>query len=221
MRTLVLTAVLALLAGCSGIDAREPLPPSSGASYPGAIAVSVTATYAASDPAAFNTPGRFSPPIDAPAVSKHAVGVLEERKLSAHGDSPSATLDVSVSRADVKYEGQTGIFPMKIFLTVFFFPIDFPNYFISSDKFALKLQAKWRLTEKGQVLGEGTAEGKQTGRFGDLSRGWYFVGYLRMPSPLNGEEFQSIADALLPGAQESLAESLVLEVEKALAEKKH
>ncbi|MEZ0229710.1 MAG: hypothetical protein ACAI25_13865 [Planctomycetota bacterium] len=220
MRLLALASLLALVAGCSGIDAREPLPPTSGATYDGSIAVSVTATYAPTDPTAFNTPGRYSPAIDAPSVTKHATSVLEERKVSGHSDARAATLDVSVSRADIKYDGQTGVFAFKVFFTVFFFPVDFPNYFISSDKFSLRLQAKWKLTEKNQTVAEGIAEGKQSGKFGDFSRGWYFVGYLRMPSPLNGEEFQSIADTLLPGAQESLAEQLVLEVERALAEKK-
>lgn len=220
MRTLALTGLLSLVfAGCTSIDARDPLPPRIGASEL-AVTAHVQSAYTPTEPGVSNSPGRYSPALDIPAIEGRVNALLRERATGASSATPLATLEASVTRADIKYEGQTGIFALKLFFTIFFFPVDFPNYFIASDRFALVLQSKWKLTEKGQIIAEGTAEGKQRGRFGDLSRGWYFVGYLRMPSPLNAEEFQEMSDALRPGAQDALAESLVLEVEKALVERK-
>lgn len=215
MRVALLSALLTVLAtGCTGLDAREPLPPSQRGAAPRSL--TVANAYTPTDAEHYNSPGRFSPRIDAGAVGSQATAIFKERDPS----SSATTLDAQITRADLKYEGQTGIFPAKVFFTIFFFPFDVPNYFIASDKFACVLQAKWRLLDNGQIVAEGTAEGRQSGHFGDFSRGWYFVGYLRMPSPLKPDEWQQIADMLVPGAQESLAESLVSSVERALADKK-
>ena len=222
MRPFVLSVVLFLVSGCSGLEARDPLPPRAGPKVRNA-AIQVSATVTPSDPNAFNTPGRFSALVDAAKVQERARAVLAERDPEDEDVSSlpaRPTVEVEIARADAKYEGQTGLFVPKVIITVLFFPFDVPNYFISSDRFSLTLQAKWKLVQKGQQIAEGTAEGKQVGRFGDFSRGWYLFGYLRMPAPLKGSEWQEIADALLPGAQDALAESLVLEVEKALAAQK-
>lgn len=219
MRNLVvLLALLVLGSGCHTIEAREPIQPSPGARASGPIGVSVRRDY---EPSTAEKPpsGRYSPAVDAVAIRERASALLKDRG-TAGGAGPALTLEAEIVQANVKYEAQTGVFPLKIFFTIFFFPFDVPNYFIDSDRFALTLNARWRLLEKGQLIAEGTAQGKQSGIFGDLSRGWYFVGYLRMPSPLKIDEWQEIAQELVPGAQDALADSLVMESEKALLARK-
>jgi hypothetical protein len=205
--------VFALTAGCHSLDARDPLPPSRALRTPATLSLKLDRAY---EPGLHS--GRFSPAIDMDAVSTRALDLLVERKTAVPGSG--LTLEATVVQGSIKYDGQTGVFPLKVFFTIFFFPIDFPNYFISSDKFALTLVARWRLLDQGQVVAEGTAEGRQSGTFGDFSRGWYFVGYLRMPNPLNADEWGEIATELRPGAQEALAGALAVECEQALAARK-
>jgi hypothetical protein len=214
MHKLLWLLVFALTAGCHSLDARDPLAPSHAPRDPVTLSLKLERAY---EPGLHA--GRFSPAIDVGAVSTRALDLLVERKSAYAGSG--LLLEASLIQGSIKYEGQTGIFPVKVFLTIFFFPIDFPNYFISSDKFALALVARWRLIDKGQVVAEGTAEGRQSGTFGDFSRGWYFVGYLRMPSPLNADEWEEIATELRPGAQEALAGALAVECERALDARKH
>ena len=213
MHKLLWLLAFALTAGCHSLDARDPLPPSHALRVPAQLSLKLDRAY---EPGLHA--GRFSPAIDVGAVSTRTLDLLVERKTAVPGNG--LTLEATVIQGSIKYDGQTGIFPLKVCLTIFFFPIDFPNYFISSDKFALTLVARWRLLERGQVLAEGTAEGRQSGTFGDFSRGWYFVGYLRMPSPLKPDEWEEIASELRPGAEEGLAGALAVECEQALAARK-
>jgi len=223
MRIVLFLAFL-LISGCSGLEEREPPPqPTSDLARIG-LAVRARAAYEVTEPTKLPS-ARYSPKVDVAAVGSLTRDLFDGRKHLWNSIHPilltrSLNLDADVIQANVRYEGQRGIWGLKLFFTIFFFPIDFPNYFIASDRFALTLTARWRLIEKEQVVAEGTCQGKQIGYFGDLSRGWYFVGYLRMPSPLNAGEWQEIADQLIPGAQDALAEALVLDVEKALASPK-
>jgi hypothetical protein len=223
MRTVLLIAFV-LVSGCSGLEEREPMPVPGGLlsprprpAYSPTLDVRASAKYEVTDPAHLS-PARYSPAVTVAAVASHASELFNGRS-GPHNDS-HLDLETDVIQANLHYEGQRGVWGLKLFFTIFFFPIDFPNYFIASDRFALTLTARWRLIEKEQVVAEGTCQGKQIGYFGDFSRGWYFVGYLRMPSPLNAGEWQEIADQLIPGAQDALAEALVLDVEKALASPK-
>jgi hypothetical protein len=218
MKRFFLGALVLLLAGCGGVDPREPMPGNSGLRSTRPVRIAVTDDHQPTDPTRL-PPGRFSPAIDAASVARRANDLLRERGTVADVSSAAEalTLDSAIAHAQVRYEGQTGIFGVKVGITIFFFPLDVPNYFIDSDRFVLTLRAKWRLLDRGQVVAEGDAVGKEAGVFGDFSRGWYLFGYLRMPSPLKADEWQEIADTLVPGAQDALAESLVLETEKALA----
>lgn len=245
-RTALALAALALT-GCAGAEDRLPLepPPSGIVAKPLAVGA-IEVAYTPTDPQKI-WPGRYSPGIDASAVQHRIIALLNERHdaqasglveppaLTPHGapdrvlqdtrtgvarESGAAhLLSITIDDATIKYEGQTKLLVPKIIITVSFFPFDVPNYFMASDKFALTIRAKWKLidTTGGQVVASGTALGRQASLEGDMSRGWYFVGYLRVPGCLDAGSWKDIADVVVPGAEQAIAEAVVIDVEKALA----
>jgi hypothetical protein len=198
----------------------------------------VAVAYQPTDPKKI-WPGRYSPEVNAQAIQARIHELLEQRKDATVADflSPwkwgtsssdaaqiqglDQTLIVSIEDATIRFERESWL-PFKIVMTVFFFPIDFPNYFLATDHFALTVRAKWQLldTASGQVIASGTSTGRQASVEGDFSRGWYFVGYLRVPGCLDADSWRDIADAEIPGAQDAIAEAVVQDVEKALAARK-
>jgi hypothetical protein len=210
---------LVVLAGCAGVDERPALETFSGGAGAVIAMPAIKVAYAPTDPEKIQAT-RYSPVLDPAHVRARTSVVLRERGATVHeGPSPDGThvLDVSLSDAQIVYEGQAGIMPLKIVFTVFFFPLDVPNYFISSDRFALVAKAKWKLKDaNGKLLAEGTSQGRESGTFGDTSRGWYFVGYLRVPQCFDAESWDDVAQRLVPGGEDALGEALALDVQRAL-----
>jgi hypothetical protein len=212
-------AVTTIIGGCGGLEPREPVekwfaPESVAVVTSVALDYDVTAKGAAR--------GSIHPALDAGAISERLAALRRSASSSPYSlpsDAPaSETLEVTIDSAAVRYQSQSGIFPLKVVFVVCFFPLDFPNYFISSDRYALTVHAHWRLRDaKGTVLKEGGAEAKQVGVFGDFTRGWYFLGFVRQPGCLNAESWEEIAEALRPGAEQAIAEQVVLAVASAFS----
>jgi hypothetical protein len=214
---LLLVAALAVsLSGCGGIDPRPDAPPPRSSELLGTTTLGqVKITYEPTPAGKAHFMCR--PALDPVAIQDHAARFLAERSPPSRQQAQEArnVLEVSIDDATIHYDGQTGVFAVKVAVLVCLFPFDVPNYFISSDRYTLVAQAHWRLVEplSGHALAEGDVAGRQSGRFGDLSRGWYFLGFLRVPDCLDDDGWREIADALRPGAQEAVAEAVVLAAE--------
>jgi hypothetical protein len=226
--------LLVVLAGCGGgLEPRDesPLPGQKneilGCASPGGVRLAYDPT----------PPGQahhqIHPALDTEVIRSHLTRILGERSAGPVSNSgldhfnsgamhivngSRYGLEVALDGASIQYVGQTGIFPVKIGVVVLLFPFDVPNYFIASDRYALVARAHWRLVDagSGRTFAEGDTEAKQTGVFGDLSRGWYFLGFLRTPGCLDPDSWEEIAEVLRPGAEEALATAVVIAAENAL-----
>jgi hypothetical protein len=115
----------------------------------------------------------------------------DERAL-AKSTSAHRILEIDVTDARVAYVEQTSIMWLKLPLLIgweaFTFPgvPDVPNFFIDSDRFELVLSATCRwLDDQGTTLATAKVKGRSEGVFGDLSRDWYYFGWLRVPGCLD------------------------------------
>src|SRR5207244_3845360 len=123
-RSLIGIAFVALVAtGCGGLDARpQPFPRSGSFGAFGTSMVKVSYEPTAKGAAHFG----IHPALDAKNVETMLVWHSNEWKTPPQ-------LELDIDGASVKYVGQTAIFPIKIAVLISFFPLDVPNYFISSD----------------------------------------------------------------------------------------
>lgn len=237
------TLLLGLLAGCGGLEPRPAAPVPLGVRLADKKLALLEVTRGYDPTPEGKAHGSLRPELDMAAITKHletelvlrnAAATLPPSKddplgrfpvdvaVVASGTTPepgATVLKVSLESASVRYEGQTGIVPLKVAFVVMFFPLDFPNYFISSDRYTLVTRGRWKLqdTASGRTVAEGDAEGRETGVFGDLSRGWHFIGFVRSPGCLDPEDWERIADVLRPGAEEAFATAVAVAVEKSCA----
>jgi len=220
--------VVVALTGCSGLEPREALPLPPRGHTGGEIAIaSCSLAYTPND-AAHPSFLHHHPRLDAVRLGAFTGTTLQGRgcvAVAPAGSREARKLEVTVDEASVSYVGQrTGLFVCKIgiavFVNVMIFPFcpDFPNFFIASDRFELVARARWRILDgsSGQEVARGIAQGRQSGVFGDFSRGWYYYSLVRVPSCLDEDSWEEIARVLAPGAEEALAGEIAVQVEKAL-----
>ena len=220
-------AVLFVAQGCGGLEPRQDPPPPAGRVSDRPVSVlETTRTYEPTAPG--KARGSLRPALDGAAISDHVARLLRARASapevavvasSAQAAAGSPILQVALESAVVRYEGQSGTFALKVAFIVCFFPLDVPNYFIASDRYTLVARGTWKLVdpETAHTIAEGEAEGRETGIFGDMSRGWHFIGFVRSPGCLDPEDWDKIATVLRPGAEEAFATSVVVNVERAVA----
>jgi hypothetical protein len=105
--------------------------------------------------------------------------------------------------------------------------VDPPNWFIASEVYGVVATGRWRLLDvaTGQLVREAPFRAQTEGTFAELgpgpTRDWHLVGFLRVPSCIDEEEWAEIAAQLVPVAHEDLASAIVVAAESAASPSVH
>lgn len=131
-----------------------------------------------------------------------------------------------LERAEVALIERTGLYPVQwgvlVVSSVLLFPgFDPINWFLPGEVYGIRARLRVRLLdlETGEVVGQGAAERVVSDSFADFGlgsvggRGWFLVGFMRVPGCLDEEDWASISAQLEETARQDLVHALVLAAE--------